>query len=61
MMAILGSMINISVGTAGGGTMWSPNEYMNLHFDNKQDIYMSSIIYEEIDYNLNLDLPIILY
>ena len=32
---------------------------MTIHFDNEQDIHMSSINYEESGYGLDLDVPTI--
>ena len=37
------------------------NEHKNIHFDNEQNIHMSSKIYEEVGYDLHLDLLTILY
>ena len=54
---ILGSIVNTIV----GGTIWPFNENENLHFLNKEDIHMSSWVYEESGYSLNFDLLAILY
>ena len=58
------SRFNIIVGWGGGGgrvTERSSKQIESLQFDNKLDIHMSSKNYEENDYSINLDLPIISY
>ena len=44
-----------------GGPKWPLNEHENLHFDNEQDMYISSKNFKESGYDLGLVLQIILY
>ena len=56
MITILGS-----IGNNMEGPIWPFNEHKNLHFDNEEDIHVSSKNYEESGYSLNLDLLAISY
>ena len=56
----MGSIVN----KRGGGEddyIWPYNENANLHFEIEQDIHTSTKNYEEIDFNLDLDLLTISY
>ena len=41
--------------------LWALQIEENFHFEDEEDLHMSSKIYEESDYRLNLDLLIISY
>ena len=45
----------------GGGGVWPFNEHESLHFDNKQDIHICSVYYEERVYAVDLELLAISY
>ena len=53
MLTLLGAVVNMYF---GGGGIWSLNKHTNLHFDNEQEIHMSSQNYEKSGYDLDLDL-----
>jgi hypothetical protein len=55
MITILDSIIIVV-----GEIVWPLNEDENLHFDDAQDIRMNSKNYEENEYNLDLNLLIVL-
>jgi hypothetical protein len=55
MLTTLDSIVNISE-----GPKCPFNWHKNLHFDNQEDIYMSSENYQETSYNLELHLLAIL-
>ena len=57
MLPILRSIVGIICGgEAGDGFIWSNIEHENLHFDNEENVDMSSQNYEESDYGLDLHL-----
>jgi len=56
MLTILGSIVNMI-----GVTYMTLNEHENLHFDDEEDIYMSSKNYEANGYRHDLDSIIILH
>ena len=57
MIHVLGSIVNI----IWGGGVWPFNEHESLHFDNKQDIHICSVYYEERVYAVDLELLAISY
>ena len=54
LLAILDAIVNII-----GGPVWTLNDSENLHFDNENDMHMSSKKYEKSGYMHNLGLLIV--
>ena len=59
LLTILGSTLNVIGG--GGGGIWSFDEFQKLHFDNEQNIHISSQNCEANGCRHNLELVIILH